>query len=236
LKHKYHIQKTLSGSKGIPHVWWFSTDWGTEVLVMDRSGLSLQDLMSRNHSGAFTVETVAEIACQLICILELIHSWDFIHHNIKPSHLLFDSGPLTQEGTMYLIDFGLVRTYRHHGTHCHIPYKKRVPFIGSETFASIRALHGRQQSCCDNLESLAYVLIYLLSRFLPWQECGLTVEEVIQAKVNIFQSSLQDKVPMAFFTFLEYARLLVFELRPDYDYVWNIFEDFHAKTGHGSSS
>ncbi|KAI6108643.1 hypothetical protein EDD17DRAFT_1509582 [Pisolithus thermaeus] len=52
LKHEYHIQKALSGSKGIPHVWWFSTDWGTEVLVMDHSALSLQDLMSRNHSSA----------------------------------------------------------------------------------------------------------------------------------------------------------------------------------------
>ncbi|KAI6010075.1 kinase-like domain-containing protein [Pisolithus microcarpus] len=140
LKHKYHIQKAFSRSKGIPHVQWFGTDWGTEVLVMDHSGLSLQDLMSRNCSSAFTVKTVAEIACQAICVLELIHSWDFIHHNIKPLHLLFDSGTLAQEGTV----------------------------------------------------------------FLPWQECGLTVEEVIQAKVNIFQSSLQDKVPTAFFTFLEF--------------------------------
>ncbi|KAI5983046.1 kinase-like domain-containing protein [Pisolithus albus] len=213
LKHEYLIQKALSGSKGIPH------------------GLSLQDLMSRNRSGAFTVETVAEIACQAICILEVIHSWDFIHRNIKPSHLLFDSGALSWEGTVYLIDFGLARAYRHHGTHRHIPYKKRVPFVGSETFASIRALRGRQQSRRDDLESLAYVLIYLLSGFLPWQECGLTVEEVIQAKVNIFQSSLRDKVPTAFFTFLEYARLLAFELRPDYEYVRNIFADFRAKTG-----
>ncbi|KAI5987266.1 kinase-like domain-containing protein [Pisolithus albus] len=231
LKHEYLIQKALSRSKGIPHVRWFGTDWGTEVLVMDRSGLSLQDLMSRNRSGAFTVETVAEIACQAICILEVIHSWDFIHHNIKPSHLLFDSGALSWEGTVYLIDFGLARAYRHHGTHRHIPYKKRVPFVGSETFASIRALRGRQQSRRDDLQSLAYVLIYLLSGFLPWQECGLTVEEVIQAKVNIFQSSLRDKVPTAFFTFLEYACLLAFKLRPDYEYVRNIFADFHAKTG-----
>ncbi|KIK20371.1 hypothetical protein PISMIDRAFT_105880, partial [Pisolithus microcarpus 441] len=203
LKHEYHIQKGLSRSKGIPHVQWFSTDWGTEVLVMDHLGLSLQDLMSRNCSGAFTVETVAEIACQAICILELIHSQDFIHCNIKPLHLLFDSHQ--QNGTMYLIDFGLACTYQHHGTHRHIPYKKQVPFVGSETFASIRALHGRQQSRHDDLKSLAYILIYLLSRFLPWQECGLTVEEVIQAKVNIFQSSLQDKVPTALFTFLEYV-------------------------------
>ncbi|KAI6043273.1 hypothetical protein EDC04DRAFT_2563020, partial [Pisolithus marmoratus] len=108
--------------------------------------------------------------------------------------------------------------------------------IGSETFASIRALHGRQQLHCNNLKSLAYVLIYLLSRFLPWQECGLPVEEVIQVKVNIFQSSLQEKVPMDFFTFLEYACLLAFNLRPDYAYVQNIFEDFHVKMGSSNSS
>ncbi|KAI6021756.1 kinase-like domain-containing protein, partial [Pisolithus microcarpus] len=124
LKHEYHIQKALSRSKGIPHVQWFSTDWGTEVLVMDCLGLSLQDLMSRNRSSVLTIETVAEIACQAICVLELIHSWDFIHCNIKPSHLLFDSGTLAWEGTMYLIDFRLACTYRHHGTHHHIPYKK----------------------------------------------------------------------------------------------------------------
>ncbi|KAI6018291.1 kinase-like domain-containing protein [Pisolithus marmoratus] len=150
LKRFMEAPTVLAGSKGIPHVWWFSTDWGTEVLVMDHLGLSLQDIMSRNCSSMFTIETVAEIACQVICILELIHSQDFIHHNIKPSHLLFDFGTLAQEGTI---------------------------------------------------------------RFLPWQECGLTMEEVIQAKVDIvFQSSLRDKVPMAFFTFLKYAHLLAFDL------------------------
>ncbi|KAI5984139.1 kinase-like domain-containing protein [Pisolithus albus] len=173
LKHEYLIQKALSRSKGIPHVWWFGTDWGTEVLIMDHLGLSLQDLMSRNCSGAFTVKTVAEIACQVVSRLylsRLSHHFpfinlqrDFIHCNIKPSHLLFDSGALSQEGTVYLIDFGLAHTYRHHGTHRHTPYKKQVPFFGLETFTSIRALHGRQQSCCDDLESLAYILIYLLS-------------------------------------------------------------------------
>ncbi|KAF8836317.1 kinase-like protein, partial [Paxillus ammoniavirescens] len=113
-------------------------------LVMDHLGSSLEDLMSRNDSSIFSFEAIAEIASQAITVLEFIHSRNFIHHNIKPSHLLLGSG--TKQGTVYLIDFRFVWTYRDHGTHRHIPYKKQVPFFAIESFASIRALHGRQQS------------------------------------------------------------------------------------------
>ncbi|KIK21172.1 hypothetical protein PISMIDRAFT_104412, partial [Pisolithus microcarpus 441] len=71
----------------------------------------------------------------------------------------------------------------------------------------------------DDLKSLAYTLIYLLCGSLPWQDHGFTIEEVIQAKVHVSPSSLQNSIPAAFFTFLEYTHSLAFDLQPDYDYI-----------------
>ncbi|KAI6020372.1 casein kinase 1, epsilon, partial [Pisolithus microcarpus] len=94
-KHKYHIQEALAGGSGIPPVQWFRMDWGTEVLVMDQLGLSLEDILSRNCSvcsNVFSIKVIAQITSQTISILEFIHSCNFIHHNVKPSHLLCSPG------------------------------------------------------------------------------------------------------------------------------------------------
>ncbi|KIK15866.1 hypothetical protein PISMIDRAFT_114432, partial [Pisolithus microcarpus 441] len=223
LLYEYRIQKALAGGLGIPHVWWLGVDDSAEVLIIDQLGPSLEDCLSQQSvkTGSLRSPRGSEVS-----ILEHIHSNNFIHRHIKPSHLLFGYG--AKQDSLYLIDFALARAYCHPGTHRHIPNKKQLTFSGMPAFASIRTLRGREQSQQDDLESLAYVLMYLLCGSIPWQDDGLTIEEIIQAKERAPSSLLQGGVPAALVTFLEYTCTLAFDCQPDYDYIHSLVHDFHT--------
>jgi casein kinase I homolog HRR25 len=160
-----------------------------------------------------------------ILLLEFVHSQNFVHRHLKPSHILTGFG--AKRSNLSLIDFGLARAYRDHKTHRHIAYKRQISFVGNQCFASIRALRGRQQSRRDDLESVAYILIYLLCGALPWQDYE-HVADVIQSKADIDQSSLRESVPPEFFSLLHYSRSLAFNARPDYKLLRSYFDRFHT--------
>ena len=50
-----------------------------------------------------------------------------------------------------------------------IPMTARKKLTGTARYASVHALMGMEQSRRDDLESFAYVIVYLLSGTLPWQ-------------------------------------------------------------------
>ncbi|KAI9460645.1 kinase-like domain-containing protein, partial [Boletus coccyginus] len=225
LQCEHRIQKTLAGSIAAPRVWWFGTDFGIEGFVMDHQGPSLELLLSRKHSHKLPVVTVANIGCQLISLLEIVHARNFVHHHLKPSHVLSSFG--SKRSNLTLIDFGLAHAYHEPKTHRHIAYKKQVPFAGNHYFVSIRALRGRQQSHRNDFESVSYILIYLLCGALLWQDDD-PIPEIIQFKANICQSSLHESVPPEFFSLLKYTRSLAFDARPDYNFIRSYFDHFHT--------
>ena len=75
-----------------------------------------------------------------------------------------------QSNMVHLINFGLAKEYRDPNTYEHIPFKKDVSIVGTATFASINSHLGLELGWQDDLESLAYILIYFLRGSLPWQD------------------------------------------------------------------
>jgi serine/threonine protein kinase len=75
-----------------------------------------------------------------------------------------------QSNIVYLIDFGLAKKYRDGKTFHHIPYKENKTLTGTARYASINSHLGIEHSRRDDLESIAYVLIYFSKRLLPWQK------------------------------------------------------------------
>ena len=69
---------------------------------------------------------------------------------------------------IYLIDFGLSKKYIDPKTGEHIKFKNNHRLNGTPRYASIHALEGYELSRRDDLESLCYVLVYLLKGSLPW--------------------------------------------------------------------
>jgi hypothetical protein len=94
--------------------------------------------------------------------------------------------------------------------------------MGTARFASINALLGVELSRRDDLESLAYMLIYFLHG-LPWQgirgDSKKKHAEVLQMKVSTSSQVLCDGLPTEFETFLNYVHGLEFSQKPNYQYL-----------------
>jgi hypothetical protein len=87
----------------------------------------------------------------------------------------------------------------------------------------MNALLGIRLARRDDLESLAYVLIYLMHGSLPWQRTGKSTTELLDIRMAITPSTLCDGLPAEFEIFLNYARSLDFKQKPDYQYVRGLF-------------
>jgi serine/threonine protein kinase len=129
-------------------------------------------------------------------------------------------------GYLYLLDFGLAKKYRSSKTLEQIPLVNNKKLTGTARYASIHALEGYEQSRRDDLESLGYVLIYLLKGNLPWQ--GLIVKtkeeknkKILEKKKEITSEELTKDFPQQFCEFLDYTKKLEYNDAPDYDMLKN---------------
>ncbi len=135
-----------------------------------------------------------------------------------------------QCGTVYIIDYGLVKRYRSLKTHQHIPLREGKKLIGTARYASVHTHTGLEQSRRDDLECLGYSLLYLLKGSLPWQ--GLMIEDkpkkyarILKLKLELGVDELCKDLPIEFARYMYYCRELQFESKPDYTQLRSQFKE-----------
>ncbi|KAI6017920.1 putative casein kinase 1 [Pisolithus marmoratus] len=119
-----------------------------------------------NKHKKFHLHTVLYLADQLISCLQYIHSHGYIHGNIKLQNILWGLGNETQ--IIFIVDFRIARKYHDMKTGNHIPFHCTHSLTGSPAFTSINNHLGAELGHHEDLESLAYLLIYCLCGSLPW--------------------------------------------------------------------
>ena len=67
-----------------------------------------------------------------------------------------------------MIDYGLAKRYYNPDKNEHIPYKEGKSLTGTAWYASLGTHLGWEQAWWDDLEGLAYMIIYFLKGELPW--------------------------------------------------------------------
>ncbi|ONM28586.1 Protein kinase family protein [Zea mays] len=174
-----------------------------------------------------SVEMVACIGIEAISILEKMHSKGYVHGDVKPENFLLGPPGTPEEKKLFLVDLGLATKWKDAGTGHHVEYDQRPDiFRGTVRYASVHAHLGRTGSRRDDLESLAYTLIFLLRGRLPWQ--GYQGENkgflVCKKKMATSPESLCGICPQPFRNFVEYVVNLKFDEEPNYARCISLFD------------
>ncbi|TDL20425.1 kinase-like protein [Rickenella mellea] len=260
LKQESKIYKTLMGGPGVPWIMWSGKQGDYNVMVIDLLGPSLEDLFHVCNKH-FTLKTVLLLADQLISLIEFIHSRDWVHRDIKPANFLMGSDaytvpPSPSASRVNVIDFGFAKKYADPLTKTHIPFSRDENHgVGTPLFASINTHRGEECSRRDDLESLAYTLIYFLRGTLPWRKLKSSptntntnttastaapstpkqVWDRILASKLLAESStpspLTAGLPEEFDIFYRYARGLEFGDLPDYRGCRTLFRRLALRKG-----
>ncbi|KAF5368522.1 hypothetical protein D9758_002451 [Tetrapyrgos nigripes] len=234
LEYESKVYKTLAGGVGVPFVRWFGTECDYNAMVLDLLGPSLEDLFNFCNRK-FSLKTVLLLADQLISRIEYIHSRNFIHRDIKPDNFLMGIGKRGNQ--VNVIDFGLAKKFRDPKTHLHIPYRENKNLTGTARYTSINTHLGVEQARRDDLESLAYVLMYFLRGALPWQGLKAATKKqkydrIMEKKMTTPTDLLCRGFPNEFGIFLNYTRALRFDDKPDYSYLRKLFRDLFVREGY----
>ena len=174
----------LLKGKGIPKLISYGKYGKYNVLIEELLGKSIYKLLDLQYKDMKKkINDVCLIALQCLDRLEYIHSKDIIHKDIKMLNFLF--GKKDPE-LIYLIDFGMAKKFRSSKTGKHIKFNNLKIIEGSLRYKSINSIRGYEESRRDDLESLGYVLVFLLKKFLPWtriEKMDLTPKEKTKPKL-----------------------------------------------------
>lgn len=225
------LLKSIPGT-GIPVMHWFGIAGEYNAMVMDLLGQNLEDLYNYCAKN-FSLKTILMITIQMIERLKHVHDNHYVHRDIKPENFLI--GKDTTAKTIYLLDFGLAKRYRDEYTHIHIPLKENRNLTGTARYASCNAHNGLEQSRRDDMESIAYVILYFFRKKLPWQ--GLKCKDknekhakIKEMKMSITPEKLFEGLPKEFADYLTMVKKLGFEDEPAYkSYIQMFNKLFKAK-------
>jgi serine/threonine protein kinase len=184
-----------------------------------------------------------------------------VHRDIKPENLLcaFDDA-----STIKIIDFGIYKPFSRGQPSKYDPLKDRRHIVGSLYWASLTSHNGVGECtpCLaavasfvlisiqhvadlaprDDIESLAFVALFLLRGNLPWKprprlESQLHSQEVVRLmKLGCSGPILSTGFPNEFGGVLTYSRSLRFDQLPDYGGVRRSFASLANRLGYSPDS
>ncbi|KAG8460166.1 hypothetical protein KFE25_014311 [Diacronema lutheri] len=232
-KHEWAMLKKMEG-RGVPRVHLTCVSGKWHVCVMDRLGPTLAtwaDAMRYKHAHTFVREQVSAVSRKLLRLLQGLHEKGDIHGDVKPENFLVPYRPAADGqatatvGTIdmrqddpVMVDLGFSSAWRKRpggGEDCeecgegssgaHIDYSQALgQFHGTTRYASLHCHAGRTLARRDDLESLAYTVLYLLQGRLPWQGQEGADKEQRDQKMRYL---------------LTYVRQLPFHEEPDYEFL-----------------
>lgn len=238
MKRELEIYKHINGEmKYIPKIICYGrgdvhTDAKTGVkyfhqyLVMELLGTSLST-MRENRGGSVSWKTLARIAMQSITLLQEFHSQGYVHRDIKPDNFVLGLGDKT--GIVYMLDFGLSRRWEDliDKYTQNDESSSSSSIVGTARYMSINIHYGKVYGWRDDMESLGYVLIYMLTGSLPWQGLKaptkrLQMKNILKIKEKS-KKTLSLALPPALSKYMQYCWTLELGTQPDYQFLWELF-------------
>jgi len=177
------VLRAMSGVKGFPKVLHDSRQKifqkPSDVLVMQLLGRPLLkrvwdedygDVLCSSNHKSFTIDAVMKIGRDVLNCLQHLHKAGYTHNDLKPNNMLFGAqgDGEGEENDVHLVDFGMV-TELGQSQDDFVDGCKLQAGGASPVFASLAQLEGRPTRPVDDVESLWYILAWLVQKELPWQ-------------------------------------------------------------------
>lgn len=150
-------------------------------LVMERFGKDLWSVFQESNRQ-FPVPTISRIGCQILDVLEYIHSRGYVHADIKGANLLLEHDTKIHN-QIYVVDFGLAG---HFTTKEYKPDPKKA-HNGTIEYTS-RDAHDGVLTRRSDIEILAYNLFQWLGNTLPWEKDLSNPVNVQSEKIKFFKN------------------------------------------------
>ena len=216
----------LNESEGIPKLLAQGISNHKHIIVMELLGEDLSNLFHK-FSKKFSLKTILMLGEQMINRTRSIHHKCLIHRDLKPENFLIGLKGENRK-KLFLTDFGLVKRYFDEQNGRHLPSLEKTAFSGTVRYCSVNAHNGQSMSRRDDLESIAYILIYFVWGSLPWDGWETTksdqfYNEVKEKKESILDNKFCEQIPEVIKGFLKYCRLLEYQEIPDYNHWLQMF-------------
>lgn len=252
------VYDLLAGKEGFPkvHAYFEAAGTGDRCLVMDRLGPNLQELLVQS-GGKMSLRQVLIIGVKILKRVAHLHALGLCHRDIKPQNFTIGGG---KDGQIYAIDFGLAKPWRSGRSGAHHPATasatKGGGVTGTPRFAAIWQHEGfHHPARRDDVESLIFLLVYLLKGRLPWQGLAPPLpadaktaserkraredrvwrrkrnEMIYAAKKMISVEELCEGVPKCITSTLAMVRGLAFAERPPYETILGLWIDNYKRLG-----
>ncbi len=223
LTHEAAVLQHLSNIPGIPTLRYYGIPDHNRYMVIDLYDKTLQTV-SYEYKKAVPVALVRAYALQMMQILSAVHEKGFVHRDIKPENFMIKCAG---NDTLYLIDFGLARTYIDSETKAHRANRIRtanadgkISVTGTSRYISPNVHEGNEPSRRDDLISAMYVISYLLKGSLPWKTSGSNESEaLVEMKKKILPEELFLGLPNSYVDIFKYLSSLHYDQKPDYAFI-----------------
>lgn len=216
LTNENRVYRILRHAPDFPRKLHFGDHCGYRILVIERLGESIGDIIKR-FPGGLSRRTVLRIGIQVAHRLETMHERRYIHSDLHPGNIMIGRASKRETGKLYLLDFGNSKEYKDQ-LQRHISFREGFKRVGTFRFASPNQMEGKAMSRRDDLLSLSYCLVYLYLHALPWDEFFNWghVPELNRRKRNLPSSVICRGAPRQLARFLDAARSLDFTDKPNY--------------------
>jgi serine/threonine protein kinase len=221
IKYEIQIYKQLRSISNISTIYDVFETNNKMYMVMDLYTMTLEDYKLQNCDQLNYVTITLTMLGQLIAIIKLIHENNIIHRDLKPTNICLDTSY-----NLYIIDFGLSKMYKS-GT-IHNSETQIKSLIGSVNFSSLNVINLIEPSRRDDIESLLYILFYLLldkSCYSIYTSLDVSNKKNIDILLMFLQdknNSILNNKSINYTTLdklFKYIRRLKYNQAPNYDYI-----------------
>jgi len=130
--------------------------------IMPKYEVTLEDYL-KGLKGVKKAIYVLEVAIQLVSIMELVHKSNRTFNDLKPENVMINTKYASRQISVFLIDFGFAGKFIDENGK-HISENETLDmFLGNLLFASPDQMNFYKTSRKDDIQSLFYMVIYLLN-------------------------------------------------------------------------